>query len=196
MSFVLPVEAYPCIPQEWKDLWQKMNDFPFFWIPTTENMYHDQLGSVPPAAQSSNCFLAGEPHHSNDQYENVYACFVHTKLGYFAKYLSLKEYREFMTRPVQEEFKNLLVYNSPQSNMVFVQREVPFAIIVNGKSEPLCHVFVTREGKFYVDFLGLMDQKDVSQFTYETYEELVKNVKQFRMMAMRASTLMDIVKFI
>lgn len=181
MFTILPVEIYPCIPMEWKDLWQKMNDFPFFWIPTTESMYHDQLGSVPPARQANGAFLVGEAHHSDDQGKNVYACFVHTKLGYFAKYMSAKEFNEFLVRPVQVEFHDLLVYNSPKDGMMFVQRHVPFATIVDEVSKQiLCNVFVTRDGKFYADLLGLVDQTEVEDYTFDTYEELVKTVKEFR----------------
>jgi hypothetical protein len=79
-------------PLEWQELWVAMKSKPSEWIPTTENMYWQMLGALPPAKMLGANFLVGEAERHNDKGEAVYACF--TKFGdtYKAKYLTLVEF--------------------------------------------------------------------------------------------------------
>ena len=79
-------------PLEWQELWDTMKSNPSEWIPTTENMYWQMLGALPPTKMLGANFLVGEPEQHNGKGEAVYACF--TKFGdtYKARYLTLVEF--------------------------------------------------------------------------------------------------------
>lgn len=80
---------------EWAELWAAMKANPAEWIPTTENMYHQMLECLPPRAMGNKAFLVGEADHHNESDEAVYACFAESYLGgYFARYLTVKEFKE------------------------------------------------------------------------------------------------------
>lgn len=90
-------------PLEWQALWDAMDANPNAWIPTTENMYWEMLGAVPPIKMLGRNFLVGEASHHNGQGESVYSCF--TKVGdtYKAKNLTVAEFmREHGHIPARE----------------------------------------------------------------------------------------------
>lgn len=121
MSNSLPDKPFPGIrvpeiiptdgPKVWKELWNllranwgmeedeygmpertKIPEHPSF-VETTEEMYDDQLGAVPPAIMIRNAFACGEPwNHDPDGYP-VYACFVNWGGRYFAAYMTPKQFR-------------------------------------------------------------------------------------------------------
>ena len=78
---------------EWQALWDAMEATPEAWIPTTEKMYWDMLEVLPPRAQRNGAFLVGEPLRDNGG-EAVYSCFKQTGGEYFAKDLTLKQFKE------------------------------------------------------------------------------------------------------
>lgn len=82
------------LPLEWKDLWDAMDANPNDWIPTTEHMYWEMLGAVPPRKMLGHNFLVGEALRHNDQGEAVYSCF--TKFGdkHKAKNMTIKQFLE------------------------------------------------------------------------------------------------------
>lgn len=77
---------------EWQELWDAMNADPDAWIPTTEHMYWEMLGAVPPEKMIGRNFLVGEASHHNEKGEAVYSSF--TKFGdtYKAKYMTVAEF--------------------------------------------------------------------------------------------------------
>lgn len=78
---------------EWQPLWDAMQAHPDKWIPTTEKMYWEMLEVLPPRDMTRRAFLVGEAHSDNAEGYPVYACF--KKLGdeYFARYLTLEQFR-------------------------------------------------------------------------------------------------------
>lgn len=88
---------------EWQELWDAMDAKPDAWIPTTESMYWEMLGAVPPEKMIGANFLVGEATRHNSQGEAVYSCF--TKCGdtYKAKNLTVAEFmREHGHIPARE----------------------------------------------------------------------------------------------
>jgi hypothetical protein len=81
------------IKLEWDALWNAMGVAPGAWVQTTEAMYWQMLEAVPPAAQSRCAFLVGEAHHHNDEGRAVYACFQETPRGFFARYLTVQQFK-------------------------------------------------------------------------------------------------------
>jgi hypothetical protein len=79
-------------PLEWQPLWDAMDANPNEWIPTTEKMYWDMLGSFAPRKTIGQNFLVGEALRSNGNGEAVYSCF--TKFGdtYKAKNMTVNEF--------------------------------------------------------------------------------------------------------
>ena len=79
-------------PLEWKELWDAMEANPSEWIPTTEAMYWEMLGVVPPRKMIGQQFLVGEALRHNSESEEVYSCF--TKFGdtYKAKNMTVNEF--------------------------------------------------------------------------------------------------------
>ncbi len=77
---------------EWQALWDAMESRPNEWIPTTENMYWEMFGAVPPRKMVGHNFMVGEPLRHNSKGEAVHACF--TKFGdtYKARNLTLAEF--------------------------------------------------------------------------------------------------------
>ena len=80
-------------PLEWQPLWDAMEANPSEWIETTDKMYWDMLESVPPRAQNSRGFLVGEPLSDNAEGYPIYACFKKSGDNYYAKNLTLSEFR-------------------------------------------------------------------------------------------------------
>jgi hypothetical protein len=79
---------------EWADLWAAMKARADEWIETTERMYDEMLNVLPPRAMSGSGFLVGEPDHSNEFGESVYAAFSRTGDGrYFAAYRTVAQFR-------------------------------------------------------------------------------------------------------
>jgi hypothetical protein len=90
-------------PLEWQALWDAMDANPDAWIPTTESMYWEMLGAVPPIKMIGRNFLVGEATRHNRQGEAVYSCL--TKFGdtYKAKNLTVAEFmREHGHIPARE----------------------------------------------------------------------------------------------
>jgi len=87
----------------WQRLWDAMEAAPEAWIETTEDMYWEMLGALPPAKMLGQNFLVGEPLRHNEKGEAVYSCF--TKLGdtYKAKNLTVAEFMlEHGYKPARE----------------------------------------------------------------------------------------------
>lgn len=78
---------------EWAPLWAAMDSKPLEWIPTTEAMYWHMLECVPPRAQRGGAFLVGEANNHNSDGKAVYACFKQSGDDYFARYLTLEQFR-------------------------------------------------------------------------------------------------------
>jgi hypothetical protein len=79
---------------EWQALWDAMEATPEAWIPTTEKMYWDMLEVLPPRAQRNGAFLVGEALRSNGQGEAVYSCFSAIGHSFYAKNLTVKQFKE------------------------------------------------------------------------------------------------------
>lgn len=79
---------------EWQPLWDAMEAQPNEWIPTTEKMYWEMLGVLPPRAMTGNAFLVGEPLRSNEHGESIYSCFTRIGENHRARNLTLKQFRE------------------------------------------------------------------------------------------------------
>ena len=77
---------------EWQELWDAMEANPDAWIPTTENMYWEMLGVVPPIKMLGRNFLVGEADHHNADGRAVYACFCTFGDSYSARYLTVAEF--------------------------------------------------------------------------------------------------------
>ena len=79
---------------EWQALWDAMEATPEAWIPTTEKMYWDMLEVLPPRAQRNGAFLVGEPLRDNGQGEAIYSCFSTIGHSFYAKNLTVKQFKE------------------------------------------------------------------------------------------------------
>ena len=79
-------------PLEWQALWDAMDANPDTWIPTTEAMYWEMLGAVPPRKMVGENFMVGEPLRHDSQGNAVHACF--TKFGetYKARNMTLEQF--------------------------------------------------------------------------------------------------------
>lgn len=79
---------------EWNELWDAMEAAPEEWIETTEAMYWEMMGALPPRKMTRAAFLVGEPLRHNHEGRAVYSCF--TRLGdtYKAKNLTTKQFDE------------------------------------------------------------------------------------------------------
>lgn len=82
-------------PLEWNELWAAMKEnlSTDNWVKTTEAMYHDQLGAVPPTLMGRGSFLCGEPwsFRGND---SLYAAFRVKDGVYEARYMTTDEFSE------------------------------------------------------------------------------------------------------
>ena len=76
-------------------LWDAMKKEPTKWIRTTEGMYYDMLEVLPPAAMGHGAFLVGEPYTHNSRGEAVHACFANMYGDFFARYSTIREFREY-----------------------------------------------------------------------------------------------------
>jgi hypothetical protein len=85
-------------PLEWSPLWDAMKAAPNAWILTTESMYYEMLGCLPPAAMSGDAFLVGEANRHNIYGYPVFACFAKNPKGIFATYMTHGEFN-LKTRP-------------------------------------------------------------------------------------------------
>jgi len=91
-------------PLEWSALWSAMrteydkaaadNRHPEL-IETTEDLFFNMLGAVPPMIHKRGAFLAGEANHHNDNNEAVYAGFIEIEGRFFARYATVKEFQHF-----------------------------------------------------------------------------------------------------
>ena len=80
-------------PLEWSDLWAAMDARPDEWIQTTEHMHDEMLNCLPPRAGGSGAFLVGEPKTHRADGQAVYTCFVRNRSGYFARDMTLAEFK-------------------------------------------------------------------------------------------------------
>lgn len=80
-------------PLEWSPLWAAMDAQPEAWIPTTEDMYWQMLEVLPPRAHAGGAFLVGEPLRHNSEGKAVHACFLKAGPNYFARNLTVEEFR-------------------------------------------------------------------------------------------------------
>jgi hypothetical protein len=78
-------------PKVWQSLWNEMKKQPFQWVETTEEMYFEMLGCVPPIRHKGTFFMVGEPTRHNAKGEALYAAFNKTNGRFYAKYLTLSE---------------------------------------------------------------------------------------------------------
>ena len=85
-------------PLEWDALWAVMQQNPHPWCETTEHMYYEMLGAVPPKDMGAGGFLVGEPQYHNANGEAVYACFI-TNQGkperFQARYMTQAEFNKW-----------------------------------------------------------------------------------------------------
>jgi hypothetical protein len=84
-------------PLEWQALWDAMDAKPNDWIETTEEMFWNMLECVPPRAQEPSRFLVGEALRTNDAGENVHSCFKECGGRYFAKNMTVAQFKERVT---------------------------------------------------------------------------------------------------
>ena len=84
-------------PLVWGELWAAMDAHPTRWHATTEQMFHDMLGAVPPTAMGGGAFLVGEEVRDNENGEPVFACFRGSHGGHAARYMTRREFREFLS---------------------------------------------------------------------------------------------------
>ena len=78
---------------EWADLWAAMKRTPYPWVPTTEHMFDEMLGAVPPTDMGAGGFLVGEADHKAASGDDVFACFVaHADGSYEARYMTQLEF--------------------------------------------------------------------------------------------------------
>ena len=80
-------------PLEWTALWAAMDASPQEWIPTTETMYWEMMECVPPRMSTGAAFLVGEALRHVDGVA-VHACFKTMAGCYFARNLTVKQFRE------------------------------------------------------------------------------------------------------
>ena len=78
----------------WDKLKENYNSGSHDWVETTEETYTEQLEVLPPAAQRANAFLMGEPYTYNAAHEKVYACFNKRGKQYFAKFMTIAQFRK------------------------------------------------------------------------------------------------------
>jgi hypothetical protein len=83
------------VPLEWSALWSAMRPEPHPWVLTTEHMFDEMLGALPPIDMGGGAFLVGEPNHHNADGEAVYACFHRYNGIVEARYLTVAEFRVF-----------------------------------------------------------------------------------------------------
>jgi hypothetical protein len=93
LSVIWHWEKYEPKQLEWKELWDAMKANPDQWIETTESMATEMLGAVPPIG-AWGFFLVGEPNNHNEQGEAVYAGFRIVDGKHFARYLTVREYKQ------------------------------------------------------------------------------------------------------
>ena len=80
-------------PLEWQALWDAMDANPDQWISTTKNMYWEMLEVLPPEIMSQTAFLVGEVSSHNKDGKAVYSCFRQVNDNYFAKNLTVAEFK-------------------------------------------------------------------------------------------------------
>lgn len=73
-------------------LWEAMKANPDAWIETTKEMAYEMLGALPPIG-SWGRFMVSEPVRDNDEGEAVYAAFKIVSDRHFARYLTLRQFR-------------------------------------------------------------------------------------------------------
>jgi len=79
---------------EWQPLWDAMEKNPSEWIETTEKMYWEMLEVLPPIAQTRRgAFLVGEAVRDDEQGRAVYACFKKSGEQFYARNLTLEQFR-------------------------------------------------------------------------------------------------------
>lgn len=78
---------------EWQPLWDAMEAHPNDWTPTTEKMYWEMMGVLPPRAQSRGAFLVGEPLRHDAQGKAVHACFRQSGGRFYARNLTLEQFK-------------------------------------------------------------------------------------------------------
>ena len=89
----IDTEAEETVALEWDALWDAMKQTPSPWVLTTEHMFYEMLGAVPPTDTGAGGFLVGEASHTNAAGEDVFACFVaHTDGAYEARYMTQREF--------------------------------------------------------------------------------------------------------
>ena len=82
---------------EWKELWDAMDTNLDQWIPTTKAMYWEMLEVLPPEIMSQTAFLVGEASRHNKDGKAVYSCFKQVNDDYFAKNLTVAEFKNQFT---------------------------------------------------------------------------------------------------
>lgn len=84
-------------PLVWKELWDAMDQTPYPWVLTTQEMFEEMLNILPPRNMGAGAFLVGEPQRHNDQGEGVYACFAQVAGGslYQARYMTNQEFERY-----------------------------------------------------------------------------------------------------
>lgn len=79
---------------EWAPLWDAMRADPTRWQRTTQAMFDELLGAVPPFAMGGGGFLCGEA-YTHRGGEAVSVALVRNNSGCWAKYMTLREFRDW-----------------------------------------------------------------------------------------------------
>ena len=79
-------------PKVSKSLWDAMESDMSVFHETTEDMFYDMLGCVPPIRQRRKSFLVGEASYHNKRGEALFACFLSKDGRFYAKYMTLREF--------------------------------------------------------------------------------------------------------
>lgn len=90
--------AVKCEPFEGSALFQIMDVHPRQWVPTTENMYYDMLGALPPVAYGNaenwTGFLMGEPVTHDARGDAIYSAYIRVDDNFYVQNMTVKEFKD------------------------------------------------------------------------------------------------------
>ena len=90
--------AVKCEPFEYSALFQIMDAHPRQWVPTTENMYYDMLGALPPVAYGNaenwTGFLMGEPVTQDTHGDAIYGAYICVDGKFYAQNMTVKDFKD------------------------------------------------------------------------------------------------------
>ena len=87
-----------CEPFEYSALFQLMGASPRQWVPTTEKMFYDMLGALPPMKLRTDGgwtgFLMGEPVNHDAQGDAIYSAYICVDGKFYAQNMTVKEFKD------------------------------------------------------------------------------------------------------